>query len=59
MLPKIGGKKFDCPLIFPSREVKELVRTVFQLPDDLLIEDYLNIEAYLLKADGSKYLVEI
>jgi len=37
-----------------SREVKELVRTIFQLPDDLLIEDYLNIEAYLLKADGSK-----
>lgn len=42
-----------------TREVKKLIRTVFNLPDDLHIEGYLDVEAYLLKADGSKYLVEI
>lgn len=42
-----------------SREVKKLVRTVFQLPDDFLIEHYLNIEALLVKADGSQILVEL
>lgn len=42
-----------------SREVKKLVRTVFQLPDDFLIEDYSNIEAYLVKADGSEFPVDI
>lgn len=42
-----------------TREVKELVRTIFQLPDDLLIEDYLNIEVHLVKTDGSQILVEI